>query len=94
MPFVKGQSGNPGGKPKELKDVVLKARALTPLALRELKAILNDSEASAQAKIQASSVIMDRAWGRPAQAIEHSGDNGGPIRIVLESPLPAIKVDA
>lgn len=94
MPFVKGQSGNPGGKPKELKDVVLKARALTPLALRELKAILNDPEAGAQAKIQASSVIMDRAWGRPSQAVQHTGEDGAPIRVILETPLPSIKLDA
>lgn len=75
MPFVKGQSGNPGGKPKELKGVIMQARRMSPLALRELKAILNDPESGKQAKIGAAQVILDRAWGRPKQdgSMELSG---------------------
>ena len=76
MPFVKGQSGNPGGKPKELKGVIESARRISPLALRELKAILNDPEAGKQAKIAASQVVLDRAWGRPPQAITGEGGQG------------------
>ena len=92
MPFVKGQSGNPGGKPKELKHVQLQARLISPLALRELKAILNDPEANKQAKISAAEVVLNRAWGRPMASIEHSGSIE--VRSVrLETPLNQIKVD-
>jgi len=76
MAFVKGQSGNPGGKPKELRSVVSQARRLTPLALRELRAILNDPEEGKQAKISAASVILDRAWGRPSQAFTGADGSG------------------
>ena len=76
MPFVKGISGNPGGKPKELKSIQLAARAISPLALRELKRILNDPDAGKQAKIAAAIAVWDRAWGRPkqevAQELSHS----------------------
>ena len=89
MPFVKGQSGNPGGGFKATKGVVMQARAMSPLALRKLKGILNDPDAPAQAKIAASSVILDRAWGRPAQS--HTGEGGeGAIVVKLETPLPGI----
>lgn len=92
MPFVKGQSGNPGGKPKELKHVQLQARLISPLALRELKAILNDPEANKQAKIAAAEVVLNRAWGRPSQQMEHSGEVT--VRtIALETPLPPIKIN-
>ena len=88
MPFVKGQSGNPGGGFKATKGVVMQARAMSPLALRKLKAILNDPEAPHQAKIAASQVVLDRAWGRPAQP--HVGEHGeGPVQIVVHrGPKP------
>lgn len=89
MPFVKGQSGNPGGKPKELKHVQMQARKISPLALRELKSILNDPEANKQAKIAAAEVVLNRAWGRPTQGLEHSGEIA--LRtVVLKKPLPDI----
>ena len=88
MPFVKGQSGNPGGKPKELKHVQLAARKISPLALRELKLILNDAEAGHQAKIAAAAVVLDRAWGRPTQAV--STELSGGITVTWqEKALPA-----
>jgi hypothetical protein len=94
MPFVKGQSGNPGGKPKELRNVQLQARKISPLALRELKRILNDPQAGKQAKIAAAEVVLNRAWGRPSQQLEHTGENGGAIMVKLETPLSDIRVDA
>jgi hypothetical protein len=90
MPFVKGQSGNPGGGFKATKGVVMQARQMSPLALRKLKAVLNDADAPHQAKIAASQVILDRAWGRPAQP--HTGQHGeGPVSIVIHrgtAPAP------
>jgi hypothetical protein len=39
MPFAKGQSGNPGGRPKALPEVQEAARAHTPVALGTLACI-------------------------------------------------------
>ena len=69
MTFIKGHSGNPGGKPKELKSIQLAARAISPLALRELKRILNDPQAGKQAKIAAAIAVWDRAYGKPKQEL-------------------------
>ena len=68
--FVKGVSGNPSGKPKELQNVVMQARRMTPLVLRTLRRILLDEQASKQAKVAACQVVLDRGWGRAKQAIE------------------------
>ena len=88
MAFVKGKSGNPGGKPKELKNVLAQARRISPVALRVLKKILNDKSAGNQVKVSAASVVLDRAWGKPAQAI--TGADGGPavMKFTWEGQAP------
>jgi hypothetical protein len=30
--------------------------------------------------------LLDRGWGRPMQAVEHTGSEGGPILIVTGVP--------
>lgn len=70
MPFVKGQSGNPGGKSKVLADgrtLTDLAREHTPKAVQALVDVLANSEASDAAKVSAATAILDRGWGRPKQ---------------------------
>jgi hypothetical protein len=71
MPFVKGQSGNPGGRAKvalpdgrTLTDI---AREHTPKAVEALVAVLDSKDASDAAKVSAATAILDRGWGRPKQ---------------------------
>jgi uncharacterized protein DUF5681 len=77
-PFAKGQSGNPGGKPKELKELQLEARRLTPKALATLAEVCKSGRPDA-ARVAAAIAILDRAFGKPALALEHSGPDGQPI---------------
>lgn len=81
MPFVKGQSGNPGGKPKEIREVVDLARAHTPAAIASLARIAESEEAPAAAVVAACEALLNRAWGRPMQPTELTGAGGGPIQI-------------
>lgn len=70
MPFVKGQSGNPGGKSKVLADgrtLTDLAREHTPKAVQALVDVLDNGEASDAAKVSAATAILDRGWGRPKQ---------------------------
>lgn len=40
---------------------------------------------SESARVSAATAILDRAYGRPPQSIEHSGPNGGPIATVIDA---------
>jgi hypothetical protein len=60
MPFAKGRSDNPGGRPKELRDVVDLARRHTPDAIESRARIMN-SENSPPAALVAASVVLQRA---------------------------------
>ena len=70
MPFQPGQSGNPGGRPKALKDVEEAARAHSEEAIVALAAICKNKDAPEAARVAAANALLDRAWGKPRQTIE------------------------
>jgi len=84
MPFSKGQSGNPGGRPKALRAVEEAACAHTPDVLATLARICKDATAPPAAQVAAANALLDRGWGRPKQAIEASGS------LTLEQLLDAV----
>ncbi|MFO1098237.1 MAG: hypothetical protein U1E81_08165 [Xanthobacteraceae bacterium] len=69
MPFVKGQSGNPGGRrsklPPEVRDL---ARRHTAASVAVLAANLKSKVPAV--RNQAAAVLLDRGWGKPVTPIE------------------------
>lgn len=75
------------GRPKGSKDratreqgatIAEMARAHTSTALMTLVKIARDGESEA-ARVSAANAILDRGFGKPPQALEHTGKDGGPI---------------
>jgi hypothetical protein len=69
-PFRKGQSGNPGGRPKDAESVRNLARSYASEAIETLVKIMRDRRASATGRIGAATAILDRGFGKPTQQIE------------------------
>jgi hypothetical protein len=67
-PFTAGQSGNPGGRPKAIREVQELARAHTVTAIEKLAEIAENGK-SESAQIAAAVALLDRGWGRPAQTL-------------------------
>ena len=80
--FTKGQSGNPGGRPREIGEIKELARCHTSAAFEALRGIMSDEKAPPSARVAAAEAILNRGWGRPSQIV--SGDaEAEPLEIVV-----------
>lgn len=68
MPFKKGQSGNPNGRRKENSELTDLARKWTNEAMERLAYWMRSE--NAKASVAASSIILDRAYGKAQQTID------------------------
>ena len=86
--FVKGQSGNPGGRPKGVAEVQDMARQHAPEAIERLVEIMRGDNVRTAAA--AASLILDRGFGKPTQLIDGNGE-GGPLMVIIRkfSPIGA-----
>jgi hypothetical protein len=73
-----GQSGNPGGRPKELREVAALAREHSAEAIERLAYWMRSDDS--RASVAASEKLLDRAWGKAQQAVEVSGPEGAPLQ--------------
>jgi hypothetical protein len=56
------------------------ARSHSRTALNVLVGVMRSKDATATAKVSAANAILDRGWGKAAQAIENGGD--GPLELI------------
>lgn len=74
MPWPKGVSGNPGGRPRGLAEVSRLARAYTSEAIDTLAKCMREGEP--RARIAAAEALLNRGWGRSAPPGEEEVDAG------------------
>ena len=79
MPRQKTGGRKKGTLNKGTEELVGLARVHTKLALETLVEIAKDKKGVAAARISASSILLDRGYGKPHQA--HVGADGGSIVI-------------
>jgi hypothetical protein len=87
--FKKGQSGNPGGRPKIFTEVKEAAREHTEAAIETLVAVMNNEEATAAARVAAANAILDRGWGKP-ESHTNVAHHNKPLRELTDDELYAI----
>ena len=66
------QSGNPGGRPRVLRDVQELAREKSPEAIETLSNIMHDTKAPPAARVAAANPLLDRGYGKPTQPISQT----------------------
>lgn len=74
--FVKGKSGNPGGRPKKTqaeRDALEMIRKMAPEAVIKMKEMLDDPDTPAAVKAKICTEILDRTYGKAFQSIDVSG---------------------
>jgi hypothetical protein len=89
MPFEKGKSGNPGGRPKVVGEVQALARQHTPEAIKTLALIMHDENAPPAARVSAANAIIDRGYGKPTQPMS-SSPMAKPLDQMTDEELAAI----
>jgi hypothetical protein len=77
-------------------DIRSLARSHTDSALKVLQCVMNQPEAPPAARVAAAQALLDRGWGKPAQA--QVGHDGGPIKLEVAwatpgGPAPAEQSD-
>jgi hypothetical protein len=78
--FEKGQSGNPGGRPKESARIKALAQSHSESAIKKLVKLMDSDNESIS--LAASNALLDRGIGKPAQAII-GGDEDDPALSVV-----------
>ena len=87
-PFKKGQSGNPGGRPKVVAEIRQLARERGPEAIAALVKVMTKGKSEA-ARVAAANALLDRGWGRPKQWDESEVTH----RYVVELPSVLTKAE-
>ena len=71
--FKKGESGNPGGRPKLIAEMRELARAHAPDAIKELARLAIKAK-SETARVAAIRELLDRGYGKAQQIVENEDD--------------------
>ena len=73
-PFVKGQSGNPNGRPKKLPALDLIMANVLGAEKDGISAgeaiIMKLREMAIKGDVKAATILLDRGWGKPKQNID------------------------
>lgn len=84
VPFKKGQTGNPNGRPKKTQEelnLVAACKAKTPAALAVIEQIMEKGQ-SERTRLAAAQAIIERAYGKPKETVEMDAQLSGRIETI------------
>lgn len=75
--FIKGQSGNPGGRPKDDNELKRLCKEATKESYGRISDIAQHSEDDG-VRLKANTWILEYGWGKAKEQVELTGEDGGP----------------
>lgn len=69
-PFAKGQSGNPGGRPRLPAELRERAQSVTADMLDTLIALAKDPGQPGHMRVSAANSVLDRGHGKPTVSVD------------------------
>lgn len=81
--FVKGKSGNPGGRPKVMAAVREYAQKFGREAIDGLLKIARDTKMDERARVSAWNSVLDRAYGKPPQDLNVEARHELPPQVMM-----------
>ena len=89
--FQPGNRANPGGRPKVPPELREAAKSAAPEALQTAIDLMRNPGVEPADRLRAASIVLDRAYGKPVQATEISGPDGGAITMRTQGMTEAEK---
>jgi hypothetical protein len=87
--FVKGQSGNPGGRPKMSDDERKAWQVLAGESRERLAELIHDKDTPAAVVTRIAEIAANRAWGLPRQTVDLGGQDDNPLEVAIKFIDPA-----
>jgi hypothetical protein len=68
-PFTPGTSGNPGGRPRAVRELLEQARASVPAALELAERLVADEQEDSRVRLEAAKLLMAYGLGSPPKEL-------------------------
>ena len=81
--FLKGTSGNPGGRPLGFREQIKESTADGNELVEVVLSVLRDQNASNRERMEAATWLADRGFGKPAAVRDNDAPGIGDFTIVI-----------
>jgi hypothetical protein len=84
-----GVSGNPGGRPKEVRELIELARSAVPRAFALAQNLLGDSDEESRVRLEAAKFLTSYGLGAPPRQVQVTDADGAPLFGMTDEQLEA-----